>query len=108
MSCLESAGRLGSVAGRSVQNDIGNYESTGDGIFLVRTSDILNPWMAVDDRFHFLGMHFQAADVDDPIAPANEVVAIPAQFEYIACIHKALRILERAAVFAQITERSAR
>src|ERR1700679_309025 len=91
------------VVGLSVQHDIRNYQSTGDGIFPRPDQRHTNLRMAVDDRFYFLRMDLQASDVDDPIAPADEIVAIPAEFERIPCIHKALRILERAAVFPQVT-----
>src|ERR1700722_10286415 len=95
------------VVGLSLQNDIRNYKSTGDGIFPRSNQRHANLWMAVDDRFYFLRMDLKSSDVDDPITPADEIVAIPAKFERIACIHKALRILERAAVFTQVTKRGA-
>ena len=63
--------------------------------------------MAIDDCFDFFRMDLETAHIDDPVAPADEVVAAPAEFEGIACIHKALRILEWAAVFTQVTKRRA-
>ena len=50
--------------------------------------------MAIDDRFDFFRMHLQASDVDDPIPPADEVVAAISQFEQVAGIDEAVRVFQ--------------
>ena len=51
--------------------------------------------MAVDHRLDFLGMNLEAADIDDAAAPADEIIAIAAQFDHVAGIDEAVGIRER-------------
>ena len=46
--------------------------------------------MAIDDRLDLLGMHLQAADIDDAAAPADEDIAVAAQFDHVAGVDEAI------------------
>ena len=63
--------------------------------------------MAIDHSFDLLGMNLQAADIDDAVAPADEVVAVAAQFDHVAGVHKPVSICQRRGVVADITMRGA-
>ena len=80
------------------------------GLFLVRTSDIRT--LGMTDRsacFHFLGVHLQAPDINDSIAPAAEVVALVSQIEgMLRRVDKTVRILKWAMYFIQVPPRCAR
>jgi hypothetical protein len=51
--------------------------------------------VTIDHCFDFLRMYFQATDVDDPISPAYEIIAVTTQIEHVARIHEAVRGCER-------------
>src|SRR5580698_295962 len=70
-----------------IQHNISNHQCAGDGIFSGSNQRHTNFRMAIYDRFDFFRMDLQAADIDDPVAPADEIVAVPTEFEGIACIH---------------------
>src|SRR5579862_2064800 len=54
-----------------------------------------HPGVRVDDRFHFLRMHLEAADVDDASASTHEVIAAVTQLEAISRVYEAVRVLQR-------------
>ena len=51
--------------------------------------------MAVDHRLDLLRMHLQPADIDDAVAPADEVVALAAQLDHVAGVDEAVGVAER-------------
>ena len=63
--------------------------------------------MTIDNGLDLLGMNFQAADIDDAAAPADEVVAIAAQLHHVARVDKAVRVGQRGCVFTDISVRGA-
>src|ERR1700689_1758196 len=62
--------------------------------------------MAVDHRFHVLGMNLLTTDIDGAAAPADEIKAIVAQFDYIAGIDEAFRVGNTVALTAEVTARN--
>ena len=64
------------------------------GLRFGATSDMRTCGMAVDHRLDLLGMHLQAADIDDAAAPADEEVAAAAQLDHVAGVDEALRVRE--------------
>src|SRR4051812_29854893 len=58
--------------------------------------------MAVDGRLDFLRVDLEPADVDDAVAPAQEVVPIAAPFDDVARIDEAVLAGDRAAFFTEI------
>ena len=60
--------------------------------------------MTINHLFHFFRMHLEAPNINDSIAPANEVVAIVSQVEHVGGIHKAFRILQGAMLWIQAQE----
>ena len=60
------------------------------GFLRPETRDSAHAGMAVDHGFHFLGIDLEAADIDDAAAPADEIIAVAAQFHHVAGIHPAI------------------
>jgi len=49
-------------------------------------------------------MHLQSTDVDDPAAPADEVVAVAAQLDDVAGVDETVGVQERGRFVTQITD----
>src|SRR5215472_15315595 len=63
--------------------------------------------MAVDHRLDLLGVHLLPADVDDPAAASDKMVAAAAQLDDVAGIDKAILVKGRGNAVAEIAERIA-
>src|SRR5437660_7884324 len=82
---LESVGSLRrvAIAGRRPENDVGNDNRAGEGILARAHERHSHGRVPVDDSLDFLGMYLQPTDIDNPAAPADEVVAIAAQLDKV-------------------------
>ena len=72
------------------------------GFFLRPDQRHLNLRMTIDHRFDFLRMDLQASDIDDAIPPADEIIAVAAQFEHVAGIDEAVRVREMLGLCADV------
>src|SRR5262249_46346523 len=75
------------VAGRPrlvVQHHVRGHERPGDRAALRLHDRHAHRRMLVDDGLDFLGIHLEAADVDDAGATAQEDPAVAARFDHIA------------------------
>src|SRR3954469_2717492 len=63
--------------------------------------------MAIDGGFDFLGMHLEAADVDDSAAASEKVVALAATLHHVAGIDESVGVAEGAVGTIDVAERRA-
>ena len=61
--------------------------------------------MTIDHLFHFFGMHLETPNINNSIAPADEVVAIVSQVEHVGGVDKTVRILQWAVFCIQVAAR---
>src|SRR5579884_1224684 len=80
---------------RGVQNDIGNHEGSSYRVLPGAHERHSYVGMLVNHRLDFLRVYFESSHIDNAISPPDEIVAIPAQLNHIARIHKAVRLTER-------------
>ena len=89
-------------------NDIGDHDRAREGILSRSRARHLYARMTVDHRLDLLGMDLQAADVNDTVPSADEIISVTAQFDHIAGVDEAVLICEGLARAAEIADRISR
>src|SRR6266853_1026721 len=89
-------------AGRGLDHDIGDDDGPGDRALARLDQRHADRGMAVDHRLDLFGVDLEAADIDDPAAAADEMVAAVAQLDHVAGIDEAVGAAERLGHAAEI------
>ena len=89
------------------QHDFGRDERAGDRVRLGEDARGAHDGEAVERRLDLLGMHLGAADIDDAVAPADEMTTPVAGFDHVAGVDEALGVNQRRRVGAEQSQSAA-
>jgi len=73
-----------------LDNYVGHDQRTGDEVLSGPDERHPNLRVPIDHRFDLLRMNLEAPNVDGPIPPPGEIVAVTPQFEHIAGVNKTI------------------
>src|SRR5437762_876537 len=108
----ELVGELRTLTVRGVdlrsQHHVGDHERAGDGILPGPHERHPHLRVAVDDSLDLFGMDLEAADVDDPAASADEVVAVSAALDHVPGVDEPVRVYEVVALAPKVAGGRAR
>src|ERR1700704_5317706 len=99
---LESLAASVRGAGFSVQNHVSDDERAHDGVLLGPHLRYAHLRVRIDHRFDLLRVHLLAADVDDAVPSADEVIALTAELHDVPRVDEAVGIREGFGAAAQI------
>src|SRR6266480_4742657 len=99
LECLAACVR---GAGFSVQNHVRDDERARDGVLLGPHLRSAHLRVRIDHRLDLLRVHLLAADVDDAVAPADEVIAFTAELHDVPRVDEAVGIRQGFGAAAQI------
>src|SRR5580700_7109173 len=102
------AGGCVDAARFAFHNDISDHNRAREGILSRSRSRHLYPRMTVDHRLDLFGMDLQAADVNDTVPSADEIIAVISQLDHVAGVDETVRIYERLARAAEVADRISR
>src|SRR5882724_6445919 len=105
---LESLAASVRGAGFSVQHHVSDDERSHDGVLLGPHLRNAHLRVRIDHRFDLLRVHLLAADVDDAVPSADEVIAFTAELHDVARVDEAVGIREGGGAAAQIPGRGSR
>ncbi len=102
------AGGCVNAARFAFHNDISDHNRARERTLSRSGARHLHSRMTVDHRLDLFGMDLQAADVNDTIPSADEIIAVTAQLDHVAGVDEAVRICERLARAPEVADRISR
>jgi hypothetical protein len=84
------------------EDDISHHKRAGYGILSCPHQRHPNLRMPIDDGFYLLRMDLESPDVDHPVSPPDEIVAVTPQFDHIFRVYKIIRSSEIIAAVADV------